>query len=266
MTAFDIGADRIVRPGPIAPRAALARITASLVISLPLVLTLDRVSASVALLLSAPLLLCAGLRWREFWLRTAVLWIGAPLGALTISLYGRSSGEVFFDWAFMRVSEGSLTLAVATAIRVLAIGLPAVCLCSTIDPTELADDLSQRLRLPARFVIGALVGMRMMSLLAEDWRQLELARRARGVADQGRIRRLLGMAFALFVLAIRRGSSLATAMEARAFGAPGARTWARSSRWDRRDTALVLIAAVIPAAALSCAVALGTWNSIFTGG
>ncbi|NKF34541.1 energy-coupling factor transporter transmembrane protein EcfT, partial [Pseudomonas sp. BGM005] len=79
---------------------------------------------------------------------------------------------------------------------------------------------------------------RMLGLLTDDWRALALARRARGVADQGRVRRAFGMAFALFVLAIRRGSSLATAMEARGFGGTGPRSWARESTWDRRDSVL----------------------------
>lgn len=253
---------RVTRTGPIAPRSALAKLAAALLISVPLILSIDVLSASVALLLSVPLLLMSGLRPREFWLRTAVLWIAAPLSAVTIALYGATSGTIYFEWLVMRVSEGSLTLAAATAVRVLAIGLPAVVLFSTVDPTDLADDLAQRLRLPARFVIGALAGLRMLGLLADDWRALALARRARGVADEGRIRRGLGMAFALFVLAIRRGSSLATAMEARGFGGRGRRTWARPSRWDRGDTILLLVAVLIPTAALSAAVFFGTWNFI----
>ena len=52
---------RIERPGPIAPRSALAKLTAALLIALPLVLTIDVVSASVALLLEIPLLLLLSL-------------------------------------------------------------------------------------------------------------------------------------------------------------------------------------------------------------
>jgi energy-coupling factor transport system permease protein len=103
-----------------------------------------------------------------------------------------------------------------------------------------------------------------MSLFADDWRSLTLARRARGVADGGRVRRFVGQAFALLVLAIRRGSKLATAMEARAFGAPGPRTWARPSRLTWRDAVLVLIGLTIAAAAVVSAVATGAWNFIGT--
>lgn len=256
---------RVERRGPIAPRSALAKLAAALLIAVPLIASIDVVSASVALILEIPLLLLAGLGAREFWTRTAVLWVAAPLSAVTIALYGASSGAVHFEWMLIRVSDGSLSLAAATAVRVLAIGLPSVVLFVTVDPTDLADDLAQRVRLPARFVIGALAGMRMLGLLADDWRALALARRARGVADQGRIRSTLGMAFALFVLAIRRGSSLATAMEARGFGGSGERSWARGSVWTRRDTGLVLVVCVIPVVAIWAAVATGAWNFVLGG-
>ena len=197
----------------------------------------------------------AGLRWREFWIRTLPIWIAAPLAGLTIALYGATSGEIYVEWFVVRISEGSLTLALATFFRVLAIGLPAVVLFVTVDPTDLADGLAQLLKLPARFVLGALAGMRLLGLLTDDWRALALARRARGVADTGRVRRVLGMAFALFVLSIRRGSTLATAMEARGFGGTGPRTWARESRFGWREWMLLAVGAAISATAIAVAVA-----------
>ena len=183
----------------------------------------------------------AGLGWREFWARTWIVWVLAPLTGLTIALYGQTSGAVYVEWLFVRVSEGSLVLALATTLRVLAIALPSVVLFATVDPTDLADGLGQVLKLPARFVLGALAGLRMVGLFLDDWRALELARRARGVADRGRVRRFFGMAFALLVLSIRRGSKLATAMEARGFGAPGERTWARESRFGGAEWALMAV-------------------------
>lgn len=241
----------------------VAKLGAALLIALPLVATIDPVSALVALVLELPLLFAAGLSAKQFWLRTLPLWVAAPASALTIALYGATSGEVYAEWLFVRVSEGSLLLAAATFLRVLAIGLPAVVLFVTVDPTDLADGLAQVLRLPARFVLGALAGLRLLGLLVEDWRALALARRARGVADEGRIRRWLGMAFALFVLAIRRGSSLATAMEARAFGAPGVRTWARPSTLRRGDALLLVAGAAISVTALSVAAWAGTFRFVF---
>lgn len=254
--------DAHARTGLVARINPVAKLGAGALIALPLVLTLDWVSAATALLLECLLFPFAGLGWREFWVRTWPVWLAAPLTAVTIALYGETSGEVYFEWLFVRVSEGSIELAVATLFRVLAIALPSVVLFVTVDPTDLADGLAQVLRLPARFVLGALAGLRMVGLFIDDWRALELARRARGVADRGRIRRFLGMAFALLVLSIRRGSKLATSMEARGFGAPVVRTWARESRFGGREWALMAIGLAISAIAVTAAVLAGTWNFI----
>ncbi len=254
--------DAHARTGRMARVNPVAKLGASAIITIPLVLTLDVVSATVALVLELLLMPLAGLGWREFWARTWIVWLLAPLTGLTIALYGRASGEVYVEWLFVKVSEGSLVLALATTIRVLAIALPSVVLFATVDPTDLADGLGQVLRLPARFVLGALAGLRMVGLFLDDWRALELARRARGVADRGRLRRFLGMAFALLVLSIRRGSKLATAMEARGFGAPGARTWARESHFGAAEWALMAVGLAIALVATAAALAAGTWNFI----
>ena len=90
-------------------------------------------------------------------------------------------------------------------------------------------------------MLGSLAALRLVGLFIDDWRSLELARRARGVADRGRLRRFAGQVFALLVLSIRRGSKLATAMEARGFGASGQRTWAREASFGSREWVLVAL-------------------------
>ncbi|EYT60324.1 MULTISPECIES: energy-coupling factor transporter transmembrane component T family protein [Microbacterium] len=250
------------RTGALATVNPVAKLGVSALIAVPLILTLDPVSAAVALALEFVLFLFAGIGWREFWVRTWPVWLAAPLTGLTIALYGQTSGVVYVDWFVLRISEGSLALALATMLRVLAIALPSVVLFITVDPTDLADGLGQIVRLPARFVLGALAGLRMVGLFLDDWRALELARRARGVADRGRIRRFLGMAFALLVLSIRRGAKLATAMEARGFGAPGRRTWARESRFGAAEWLLLAVGAAISGIAVAAAVVTGAWNFI----
>ncbi|HEU0207011.1 MAG TPA: energy-coupling factor transporter transmembrane component T [Pseudolysinimonas sp.] len=237
----------------------VAKLAASLLIAVTLALSVDAASAVTALALEIVLLPFAGLGWVAFWRRTAAVWIAAPLAGLTVALYGRASGQVYLDLLVVHVTDGSLRLAAITAVRVLAIALPAVVLFATVDATELADGLAQHLHLPARFVLGALAALRLVGLMRNDWIALELARRARGVADRGRIRRLAGLAFALFVLSIRRGSALATAMEARGFGGDVQRSWARPSRFGIREVLLIVVGAVLAATAVVVAVATGQW-------
>jgi energy-coupling factor transport system permease protein len=252
----DPGARGIQRVNPV------AKLAAAFLLALTLILTLDWVSASVALVLESLLFLGAGVSWRQFWLRTLPAWIAAPVVAVTITLYGRASGYSYFHWFLVDVTTGSIVLAIATALRILAIGLPAIVLFVTIDPTDLADGLAQVVRLPSRFVLGSLAALRLLGLFMDDWRSLERARRARGIADRGRIRRFGSQAFALLVLSIRRGSKLATAMEARAFGAPIRRTWARESRFGVAEWFLVGIGAAICAIAITVSVVTGHWNFI----
>lgn len=240
----------------------VAKLATALLVAGMLVLTIDWVSATVALALELVLFAFAGLSLRTFILRTMPVWILAPLAGITIALYGEVAGRTYFEWAFVHISDGSLTLAVATVLRILAIGLPAVVLFVTIDPTDLADGLAQVTRLPSRFVLGGLAGLRLVGLLLDDWRSIELGRRARGVADRGRIRRLPGQAFTLLVIAIRRGSKLATAMEARGFGGATRRTWARESHFGAREIALILIGIAIAATAVTVSVTTGHWNFI----
>jgi energy-coupling factor transport system permease protein len=195
-------------------------------------------------------------------LRVSPILVAAVLAGLTTLLYGQSSGRVYADWWLVEVSDGSIRLAIATALRILAVGIPAVLLFVTVDPTDLADSLAQVLRLPARFVLGALAAFRLLGLFAEDWRALGYARRARGIAGRGAVRRSLGQAFTLFVLSIRRASSLATAMEARGFGSSAQRTWARPSRFTTRDWLVLGVGVLVAALAVAVSVLTGSWRFV----
>ncbi|PCN47531.1 ABC transporter [Curtobacterium sp. 'Ferrero'] len=239
----------------------VASLVGVLALGVCLVLSLDVVSAAVALALEVALLPLLRIPVRTLLVRTAPVLVAVPLTAVGIALYGRPSGRTWFSLGFAEVSDGSLTLALATALRVLAVGLPAIVLFVRADPTDLADGLAQVLRLPARFVLGALAAVRMITLLGDDWRQLAMARRARGLADTGRIRRGASMAFALLVLALRRATTLAVAMESRGFGAPGRRTWARPARFAGPEWAMVAVLVGIGAVAITVAVAAGTWRA-----
>lgn len=248
------------RTGLLAHINPVAQLAATIPLALCVLAGLDVVSAGVALIGEFLFFAAAGLLNRRFWLRTLPVWIGAPLTGLSMTLYGKASGEIFWQFGFATISEGSLEIGLATVLRVLAVALPAVVLFIGIDPTDFADALAQIVRLPARFVLGALAGLRLVGLFISDWRAMELARRARGVADTGKVKRFLGQAQALLVLAIRRGSKLATAMEGRGFGAPVERTWARPSRLHPIDGVFIAGGVLLGATAITVSLIVGSWN------
>ncbi|MCU1472216.1 energy-coupling factor transporter transmembrane protein EcfT [Amnibacterium sp.] len=242
----------------------LTAIGVALLVDLVLLASVDVVTAAVAVaveLLLAPL---AGLRLARFARRALPLLTGAAVAGATISLYGRTSGAVHLRWWLVVVSDGSLALALATALRILAIGLPAALLLAGMDATRLADALGSRLHLPARFVLAGLAAVRLVEVFGEDWRTIALARRARGVGDANRIRRLPGQVFALLVVALRRAGLLATAMEARGLGAAERRTWSRPSTFGRPDLAALAAGLLVVALAVGLGLATGSYRVVLT--
>ena len=245
--------------GLLARTNPVARVLALLVATTPLLITIDPVSAGVALALELALMPLSGVSARSFFLKATPLLLAAPLGALSMLLYASPGGTVYWQLGPAAISDHSMWLALGIGLRMCAIVMPAIALLDRIDPTDMGDGLAQILHLPARPVLAALAGARMTSLMAADWKALERARRARGVGDASRIRSFLRGSFSLLVFALRRSGKLATTMEARGFGAAGKRTWARVSRMRAADAVLMIVAVVLPAIALTVSVMAGTF-------
>jgi energy-coupling factor transport system permease protein len=287
---------RFARPvadatAPLARRNPVAKLAAAAVLSLALVTTLDPVTPALALAAELALLPLFGLRYRELARRSWPLLVSALGIVVGLVLFaGDRTGDVLVPLGPVTVTTGVLTGALALGLRVFAIALPGVIVLATTDPTDLADSLIQQLKAPPRFAIGALAAFRLLPLLGDEWEMLTLARRARGVDPGGnpvaRLRLFGSTAFALLVGAIRRGTRLAVAMDARGFGElasrtskpggepanrtskPGGevggppRTIARPQRFGRADTALILGAVALAGGILAASLALGAFRPL----
>jgi energy-coupling factor transport system permease protein len=244
VTAPAVETGRLARANP------LAKILACLVLGLGAVLSGDPVTPALIL---AAALVCLGLGGidmhavlRRGW---PILLSAAGLGATTL-LFGDSDEPVL--------------TATAVTVRVLAIALPGVAVLLTIDPTDLADSLVQHARIPARFAYASLAALRLVPLLGLEWQTITDARRARGVEAGrnpiARLRLFWSVAFTLLVGAVRRGTRLAIAMDARGFDSTGPRTIARPQHVRASDIALLLGALALVAAAVAASIALGTYQ------
>lgn len=244
----------------------LAKFTAVVLITMVLALSIDWVSASVALTFELALFPLAGLTLGLLWQRGWPLVLASALGGWSTTILAPDSGGILFDAGIWSISEGSLELGLGFMLRGLAIALPAVLLMSCTDPTDLADALAQNAKLPHRFVLGTLAAMRLVGLMAEEWQTIGMARRARGVGSRGnpvqRLRATLGQSFGLLVQAVRRASRLAVTMEARGFGG-SQRTWARTSTYSILDVWVLLGGLGIAVASAAAALGAGTWNMVF---
>jgi len=248
----------------------VTRFGGAMILTFPLFVTMDWVSAAatVALEVVAWLVLRYGfgdssrrMTLRTLLVRTIPFLVAAPLAGLSMALYGSPGGRIFASWGLITISEQSLTYGAAVAARVVALGMACLVTLGDVDPTDMADGLAQVWHLPVRFVFGTLAGVRLISCLMSDWKTMQLARRARGLGDHGAVRRFATLAFALLVSAIRRGSTLATAMEARGFGNKE-RTWARVSTVGIPDLIYVLAAAAIVGSGIAISLVTGEFHWI----
>jgi energy-coupling factor transport system permease protein len=166
-------------------------------------------------------------------------------------------------------NDASPVTGIGLALRVVGLALPGVLLISSTDPVRVADALTIHWRVSTRFAYGALAALRLAPLLVTEFEAIRLARRTRGV-EAGRnplaaARLLAGAGFTLLVGAVRRGSRLATAMDARGFDSGVPRTNARGSRLHRRDAFFVAGTVAVCAAAVALSIGTGGWNPVFVG-
>jgi energy-coupling factor transport system permease protein len=243
------------------------KLAAAALLMLVLFLAVDWLTAAVVLGGLAIATGLSGLRPRVLLGRTWPLLVAAlSVGILNTVFAPQQVGTPFAIGPFV-VGSDSVVAGIGLGLRLLGIAYAGVLALATTDPTDLADSLVQQARMSPRFAVGALAATRLLPILAEEWQILSLARRARGVASTGSpvaaARRFLGQLLALLVAAVRRGTRLALAMEARGFGALPCRSVARRQTVERGDWLLLGTAAGLGALALAVSVLAGTWRFLF---
>jgi energy-coupling factor transport system permease protein len=239
----------LARVNPVAQLVAIGVLTPVVLVSL------DPVTPAVVVAAELCLLPAAGLTHPADVLRRAwPLLVGAAsVGLVNVLLSG----------------DATALTGLALALRVVALALPGVLLVAATDPVRLADALTIHWRVSTRFAYGALAALRLVPLLVTEIESIRLARRTRGV-EAGRnplaaLRLGAGIGFALLVGAIRRGSRLAAAMDARGFDSGVPRSNARGSRLTALDGWFVAGTVAVCAAAVALSVVTGIWHPAFAG-
>lgn len=248
------------KPAPISRVNPVIQVLGVAVMTLPLIATVDWVSASVALCLELLLLSLLGLKMKQIFARLSLLLMLAPLTAVSLLLYGEAEGQIYWAWGPVVISENSVSLAVAIVIRILAVGAPCILVFAQLDPLDLADGMTQILHFPARVVFSSVAGLRMAYLMRSDWFALQRARRSRGLAEGNPLRAFFRNAFAVLVFALQRAGTLSLTMEARGFGGKAVRSCARVSATSRADLVMLLVSAAVPAFALVAAIVTGEFR------
>ncbi|HJP72287.1 MAG TPA: energy-coupling factor transporter transmembrane component T [Candidatus Limnocylindria bacterium] len=254
---------------PLARANPAAKLGAALALLIVLFASLDGVTALVVLIGLACVFPFSGLPPMALLGRAWLVGLAAvSIGVANVLFAPEQLGPTVVALGPLRIGGETLVGGLGLAVRLVAIAATGIVATATSQPTEIADSLVQQLRASPRFAIGTLAALRLVPLLAEEWQTIGMARRARGV-DAGRnpiavVRLFAGQLMALLVGAVRRGSRMALAMEARGFGAGACRSVARVSRVRLADLGWILAAICLGVGALGVSLALGTWRPLLS--
>ena len=252
---------------PLARANPVAKLGAAAVLMLALFASLDWVTATIILVGLAAALAVSGIRPRDLLARSWIILLAAvSIGVFNVLFAAEQLGPTVIELGPIDIGAQTLVDGIGLALRLVAIVLAGLLATATTQPTDLADSLVQQLHVSPRFAVGALAAVRLLPLLGQEWQVLAMARRARGV-EAGRspiaaVRLFAGQLLALLVAAIRRGTRMALAMEARGFGALPCRTAARIHRMRPSDWAWIGAAALLAALAIGISVAVGSWRPL----
>ena len=253
---------------PLARANPVAKLAAGLVILVALFASLDGVTALVVLaVLVLVLVAWSGLSPSALVGRAWLIGLAAvSIGLFNTVFAPQQAGTIVVELGPIRIGAETLVDGLGLALRLVAIALAGILATATSQPIDIADALVQQLRVSPRFAVGVLAALRLLPLLGQEWQTIAMARRARGVEARSPIavvRLFANQMLALLVAAIRRGTRMARAMEARGFGSLECRSVARVQRMRGVDWAWLAGAAALASGAIGISVALGTWRSLF---
>jgi len=252
---------------PAARRNPVAKLFAVAAVSTTALVAADWLTPLLLLAALAVTVPFSGIRVGALAQRLRWLWLAAGTVVIVNAVFAaEQTGRLLFEAGPIVISSDALVDGTAIGLRVCVAATAGVLVFATTDPTDLADALTQQLKAPARFTIGALAALRLLPLLGAEWRQITTARRARGLeGGWNPLRRLQLFASTMFTLlvgAIRRAGRLAAAMDARGFDSEIPRTHAREQRMGRADWVLIALAAAVCAAAVGISLAYGTFTTL----
>ena len=194
-----------------------------------------------------------------------------PIIILTslLQLYYNSSGETLFEWHFIHLTTGGLSMMAFIVIRILLLIFISSLLTYTTSPTELTDAIESLLS-PLKifklevhtFAMMMTIALRFIPTLLEETDRLMNAQKARGAdfetgSPVKRAKALFPIFVPLFVSSFKRAYELADAMSCRCYTGSDGRTRMKQVKIGVRD--------IISCAATGALIGLIIWFDFFWG-
>lgn len=196
--------------------------------------------------------------WRSIKPILPILVFTAALNLLFID-----SGNVLWEWKFLKITEGGITTSVFMIVRIVLLIIGTSMLTYTTSPILLTDAIEALLsplkviKFPVHEMAMMMsIALRFIPTLLEETDKIMSAQKARGASlDSGnamqRIRAMIPILIPLFVSAFRRAEELATAMECRCYRGGEGRTRLRQLKAAGRDYIGLVICLLFTAASVT---------------
>lgn len=173
-----------------------------------------------------------------------------------INLLLVTSGDVLWQWKFLKITEGGVNVSLFMIIRIVLLIAGTSLLTYTTSPITLTDAIERllsplkKLRFPVHELAMMMsIALRFIPTLIEETDKIMSAQKARGAEiDTGsfitRAKNLVSILVPLFISSFRRADELATAMECRCYNGGAGRTRLRQLKSSLRDYAALFVTVV----------------------
>ena len=173
-----------------------------------------------------------------------------------LNLFFISSGDILFQWKFIKITTGGVTTMIFMAARIILLILGTALLTYTTSPITLTDAIERVLsplrviKFPAHEIAMMMtIALRFIPTLIEETDKIMSAQKARGAdMETGNIikraKALIPILIPLFVSAFRRAEELALAMECRCYHGGDGRTRLKQLKTAPRDYVAIAVTAL----------------------
>ncbi len=173
-----------------------------------------------------------------------------------LNLFFVSSGEVCWQWKFIKITTGGINISLFMIVRIVLLISGSSLLTYTTSPITLTDAIERllsplkKLKFPVHELAMMMsIALRFIPTLIEETDRIMAAQKARGAElDSGklmaRVKNMISIMIPLFVSAFRRADELASAMECRCYNGGEGRTRLRQLKAAPRDFAALAVTVI----------------------
>ncbi len=183
-----------------------------------------------------------------------------------INLLFVKSGEVLYEWKFIKITQNGLNISVFMVVRIVLLITGSSLLTYTTSPITLTDAIERlmsplkKIGFPAHELAMMMsIALRFIPTLIEETEKIISAQKARGAEiDTGslmtRAKNMISILVPLFISSFRRADELATAMECRCYHGGEGRTRLRQLKSSARDYVALAVTLIFYACAVTVSV------------